>query len=177
MDVLGALPNRGLWSRDKPPAPPWESPAISSETMALKTASICFLILAWTWIPCLRAEPSRLADAPDAHWWGFGNWCWPLDKCTPEDRGLNDDVGALAVFRGDLIVGGAFTAAGSVPLDQIGRWDGEAWHQLSGGIDHLDCPGLACYAWVGALRRILYIGCGKLRSCSWRGSLTRREKR
>jgi hypothetical protein len=41
-------------------------------------------------------------------------------------------VEALAVYNGDLIVGGCFTSAGGLPIDSIARWDGSQWHEMPG---------------------------------------------
>ncbi|MBK8847084.1 MAG: hypothetical protein IPO27_11255 [Bacteroidetes bacterium] len=38
--------------------------------------------------------------------------------------GMDDWVYASAIYNGDLIVGGKFTAAGGVNADHIARWDG-----------------------------------------------------
>jgi hypothetical protein len=43
-------------------------------------------------------------------------------------------VGSLAVFDGDLIVGGNFTVAGNVPANNIARWDGTTWAALGAGL-------------------------------------------
>ncbi|MFY1692000.1 hypothetical protein [Plantactinospora sp. WMMB782] len=43
-----------------------------------------------------------------------------------------DFVDALAVFDGDLIVGGQFLRAGGVTVNHIARWDGTEWYPLAG---------------------------------------------
>jgi uncharacterized repeat protein (TIGR01451 family) len=49
--------------------------------------------------------------------------------------GLNGDVEAMAVFNGDLYVGGFFTDAGGVAdADRIARWDGTQWHAVGSGL-------------------------------------------
>ncbi len=60
-------------------------------------------------------------------------------------------VHALAVTsNGDLIVGGEFTMAGSVPANNIARWDGANWYPLGNGIDgivySIYCNGNDIYA-------------------------------
>ncbi len=42
---------------------------------------------------------------------------------------------ALTVYQGDLIAGGAFTAAGDVEAPGIARWDGTSWHPIGAGLD------------------------------------------
>ena len=46
----------------------------------------------------------------------------------------NADVQALAVFQGDLIVGGSFASMEGQPMDNLARWDGGAWHEAGGGL-------------------------------------------
>jgi hypothetical protein len=41
----------------------------------------------------------------------------------------------LALPNGDLIVGGTYTGAGGVPVNNIARWDGAAWHPLGDGLN------------------------------------------
>ena len=41
--------------------------------------------------------------------------------------GVNGTVMDLAVFRDDLFIGGDFTRAGGVPVEDLARWDGEEW--------------------------------------------------
>ena len=41
-------------------------------------------------------------------------------------------VSALAVYNGDLYVGGLFQTAGGVPVDNIARWNGSDWSPVTG---------------------------------------------
>lgn len=54
-------------------------------------------------------------------------------------KGLNGEVFAMTPYRGDLIVGGSFTATkdGSVSLKHIARWDGSEakWYPLGSGLN------------------------------------------
>jgi hypothetical protein len=43
-------------------------------------------------------------------------------------------VYALALYKGDLIVGGFFDTAGGVPVQSIARWNGSAWSRLDRGM-------------------------------------------
>lgn len=47
--------------------------------------------------------------------------------------GVNGTIYAVAVYKGDLIVGGSFSLAGGVPASNIARWDGVEWHALGAG--------------------------------------------
>ncbi|MDO7854265.1 T9SS type A sorting domain-containing protein [Hymenobacter convexus] len=50
------------------------------------------------------------------------------------DKGMNNDVSALAVAgNGDVYVGGFFTQVGGTPANYIARWNGTAWTSLGTG--------------------------------------------
>jgi hypothetical protein len=57
------------------------------------------------------------------------------DQWQPIGGSTNSFVRAMAVFQGDLIVGGDLTAAGGVPASRIARWDGQNWQALGGGVN------------------------------------------
>ncbi len=59
---------------------------------------------------------------------------WDGENWTSVGAGVNQDVNALAVYRGALIAGGQFTMAGSVPVNRLARWDGSAWSPLGTGV-------------------------------------------
>jgi hypothetical protein len=40
----------------------------------------------------------------------------------------------MAIYNGDLIVGGCFDSAGGVPAFNIARWDGAQWHAMGPGV-------------------------------------------
>jgi hypothetical protein len=46
---------------------------------------------------------------------------------------INGTVNALAVYNGNLIVGGSFTLAGGLDMSNIAQWDGVTWSDVSGG--------------------------------------------
>ena len=64
---------------------------------------------------------------------------------------------AMTVFAGELIVGGSFTRAGGVPVNNVAAWDGTRWRALGEGIAG-NVQGLAVYAGdliaVGAFHRV-----------------------
>lgn len=63
-----------------------------------------------------------------------GNRWWPLEG--PAGNGFVGAWGmALAVFNGDLIAAGSFSAAGGVLANNIARWDGQAWSPLAGPLN------------------------------------------
>ncbi|MFN7614405.1 MAG: hypothetical protein ACK5P8_04330, partial [Phycisphaerae bacterium] len=54
----------------------------------------------------------------------------------PSGQGVNGGVGALFVYRNELIVGARlFTNAGGLPISSIARWDGQTWSGLGQGLD------------------------------------------
>lgn len=68
-----------------------------------------------------------LGDARFARWNGV-EW----SAVGPPLNGLTYCV---TEFQGDLIVGGDFTQAGSLPVHRLARWDGNAWSPLGEGVN------------------------------------------
>jgi trimeric autotransporter adhesin len=62
---------------------------------------------------------------------------------------LNERVQALALYEGDLIAGGDFTAAGATTLNGVGRWDGATWQPLGAGMSGGGLPGVRALAIYG----------------------------
>jgi hypothetical protein len=66
---------------------------------------------------------------------------WDGAAWSPLGDGVNNTVYALAVFddgsgRGAaLYVGGIFSSAGGVAVNNIARWDGASWHPVADGLD------------------------------------------
>lgn len=48
--------------------------------------------------------------------------------------GVNSDIYCQTVFNGELIAGGDFTIAGSIPCNKLAKWNGIAWDTLPGTI-------------------------------------------
>jgi hypothetical protein len=46
-------------------------------------------------------------------------------------------INALAVYNGELIAGGQFVNAGGVTVNNIARWDGTTWTDVSGGTNSI----------------------------------------
>ncbi len=53
---------------------------------------------------------------------------------SPLGAGLNDSVSGIAVFEGDAIVVGRFTASGASPCRAVARWTGSEWLQMGATI-------------------------------------------
>ncbi len=60
------------------------------------------------------------------------NWDDQFDQL-----GITGTVLAMAVSGTDLYVGGAFTLAGAVSVNNIAKWDGSAWTALGSGTNGL----------------------------------------
>lgn len=84
---------------------------------------------------------ARAADPADVQWSG--------QFCT---SGIDGTVECSALNGPDLIVGGSFSSAGSVPVHNIARWDGSSWHPLgSGGGEGLNGTVFALAVYGGSL--------------------------
>ena len=78
--------------------------------------------------PALVVPDSSLGT--DALWWnGFS----PAGAVGPPGRSIDADVSALAVYRGELVVGGDFAFMDGVETRGLASWDGESWHPLGEG--------------------------------------------
>ncbi|MBN2211737.1 MAG: hypothetical protein JW709_10120 [Sedimentisphaerales bacterium] len=71
---------------------------------------------------------NNLAAWDGTSWRGLGDF---TTVYPPDD---DAEVNALAVFNGDLIVGGVFETAGGVTVNNITRFDGTNWYSMVGGI-------------------------------------------
>ncbi len=102
---------------------------------ALQWLCLCFLWLG-----------AAAAVADDSRWDpGF----------SPAGNGFNGNVLAMAMFQGDLYVGGSFTQAGGVTLNNLARWDGQSWSAVGNGSGNgVSAPVLSLAVHQG----VLYIG-------------------
>ncbi len=51
--------------------------------------------------------------------------------------GVNGPVYAMAVYNGELYVGGQFDSAGGIPANNIAKWDGKNWSAVGTGLTYL----------------------------------------
>ena len=63
--------------------------------------------------------------------WDGSAW-HSLGTSTANGLGSNSTVYALAAVGSNVYVGGSFTSAAGVPVQDIAHWDGTAWHALGG---------------------------------------------
>jgi hypothetical protein len=72
---------------------------------------------------------------------------------TGEEFGANANVANLAVYNGELIAGGRFTAAGGESANLIARWDEEtsSWSELGGGLVNVDWGVMSLAVYDGKL--------------------------
>ncbi len=91
-------------------------------------------------------------------------------------QGLNNTADCLAVYNGEIYVGGTFTTAGLTSANRIARWSAAAgWQDVGGGADgevydlftHNDGSGEALYA-VGAFNNIGGIAASRI--AKWNGT-------
>ncbi|HXG49420.1 MAG TPA: hypothetical protein VNO52_17485 [Methylomirabilota bacterium] len=59
---------------------------------------------------------------------------WSALGAGPDNGVQGSGVYALAVWRGQVFVGGVFTNAGGVPANGLARWDGTNWSALGSGL-------------------------------------------
>lgn len=59
--------------------------------------------------------------------------CWQPGFGVPE--GTNGEVLAMVWARGNLYIGGSFTAVGGVAARNVARWDGRTWHAVGSGLN------------------------------------------
>ncbi len=59
---------------------------------------------------------------------------WDGVQFGPVGAGVDGEIRALAIYKGDLIAAGRFDIAGGVPAHNIARWDGSEWHTLGAGV-------------------------------------------
>jgi len=79
-----------------------------------------------TGAPVFRAAlPLAPADYPDDIYWD--------NRISPSVPGVSGTVRAVAVYNGQLIVGGSFEVAGGVLAHNIASWDGTSWSALGSG--------------------------------------------
>jgi hypothetical protein len=69
------------------------------------------------------------------HMFALGARWTGLDWDLIRGPGIDDDIRAMAVYQGDLIVGGSFEQVGSIGAAAIARWNGATWSPLGAGID------------------------------------------
>lgn len=73
-------------------------------------------------------------NTPAAHVAAWDGQSWSNLAGGVTEGHIFERVSALAVYNGQLIVGGTFGKAGDVPVNGIAAWDGTEWHPLGQGI-------------------------------------------
>lgn len=76
-------------------------------------------------------------------------FAWNGSALSIPGGGLNGSVEGLGSFGNELIVGGRFTRAGSVPARSIARWNGSSWSSFGIGIQGSTVKAITTFA--GAL--------------------------
>ena len=70
----------------------------------------------------------RIARWDGTRWWALGS------GITGTNEGSGTTVDAIAVSGSNVYVGGLFTNAGGVAVNNIAKWDGASWSALGSGI-------------------------------------------
>lgn len=83
---------------------------------------------------------------------------------VPADTGFDNDVWAITVYNGDLIIGGYFNNADGFSSIKVAGWDGSNWYSMSG------FPNGNPIYWLHAHDGLLYAGQALTQLCSWDGS-------
>jgi len=98
-------------------------------------------------------QVNNIAKWDGVAWYAVGGGTTPDTAAPIYDMAVFDDGTGPALY-----VGGAFTTAGGVPVNNIARWDGVGWSDVGGGVTggaeaavhaltvHDDGPGPALYA-------------------------------
>lgn len=89
-----------------------------------------------------------------------GKWS-TLNSGPTSSGGLNGRCYAIAVSGNKVYVGGDFTTAGTVTVNNIAVWDGSSWGNLQGGLQNgtfLQSTQVACHAIAIAETGDVYVG-------------------
>jgi len=92
-----------------------------------------------------------------AKWDGF-QWSALGDGVAGDDEDDPAYVYAMAVFNGELYVGGDFTMAGGAPARNIAKWDGAAWSAVGMPVDGVNRPVRCMTVWDDGSGEALYVG-------------------
>ncbi len=78
--------------------------------------------------------------------------------------GPNDTTGtvvnAMAVYNGELYVGGSYTLAGGVSVSDIAKWNGSSWSAVGAGIGNTQLPTQSTVTSLTVINNKLYAGGG-----------------
>ena len=78
--------------------------------------------------------------------------------------GPNDTTGttvnAMAVYNGDLYVGGSYASAGGLSVSDIAKWNGSSWSAVGAGIGNAQVPTQSSVTCLTVIDNKLYAGGG-----------------
>lgn len=89
--------------------------------------------------------------------WNGAAWA-PVGNGMSNSTGTASYVAALTTYQGALYAGGLFDVAGTAATVNAARWDGSAWHGLTGGSLPTGGAVLALAGWESGPRPGLYAG-------------------
>ena len=102
----------------------------------LSIPSLIVPFLCLSLVCCVVSTPHAQGVAPDLT--PEGDTYWADGFAQPGIWGEHNEVWrvyAVAVYQGDLYVGGRFDRAGGVAAKNIARWDGTSWHPVVNNIN------------------------------------------
>jgi len=125
----------GLLGADLAAAGPFSLPGCNDEILALAVYD-GQLVAGGRFTMAGDTPATRIACWDGSSWQPLGSGVAGVR--TYSDSGGNTIeiqpvVSTLAVWGGDLVVGGSFTTAGGLPAASIARWDGSSWHAVGTG--------------------------------------------
>lgn len=94
------------------------------------------LVVGGTFTAAGSIPAQNIAAWDGTSWHALADGVTSNTECGP----LCGAVMALAVYRGDLVVGGSFETAGSVAAPGIACWDGARWSSVGSGVGFTEAP-------------------------------------
>lgn len=126
-------------------------------------------------------EFTRAGDTPVTNIAAFDGSSWePLGEGLQYSVAFMRTCYAMVEYDGSLIVGGKISSAGGQPVQNVARWDGQAWSAMGGGIptgvQGLGVSNGQLYAdrfrWTGTDWEEYFAVDGKINAyCEWNGLL------
>lgn len=126
-------------------------------------------------------EFTRAGDTPATNIAAFDGSSWePLGEGLQYSVAFMRTCYAMVEYDGSLIVGGKISSAGGQPVQNVARWDGQAWSAMGGGIP-TGVQGLGVsdgqlyadrFRWTGTDWEEYFAVDGKINAyCEWNGLL------
>lgn len=126
-------------------------------------------------------EFTRAGETPVTNIAAFDGSSWePMGEGLQYSAAFMRTCYAMVEYDGSLIVGGKISSAGGQPVENVARWDGEAWSAMGGGVP-TGVQGLGVsdgqlyadrFRWTGTDWEEYFAVDGKINAyCEWNGLL------